>query len=106
MPVTCIKPKDDLILHISTIEVKENETPEAQRVILVTINECDVQGIPVAKLKEFVDPRTEEEFHKNLRKDALIKDQFLSHLSTNPEWNETNCGESGQPAEESNTEGV
>lgn len=70
-------------LMFSTIAVP-GETP----VLAVTIFQCNQEFVPVKKLQNTIDKRTEEEYHTQLRREAATKEQFKRQYSTNPEWNE------------------
>jgi hypothetical protein len=69
-------------LMFTTIAVP-GETP----VLAVTIYKCNDEFVPVKKLQNTIDKRTEEEYHTELRKEAATKEQFKRQYSTNPEWN-------------------
>lgn len=70
-------------LMFATIAPTENE-----KQIVVTVLACREDFTPFKQIQNTVDPRTEEEFHKQLRKDASEKGHFRKQYSTNPEWNE------------------
>ena len=61
---------------------------EKTQFTVVTILTCDESFKPRMQIQNTVDPRTEEEYHKQLRRDAIEKGQFRKEYSTNPEWND------------------
>lgn len=58
------------------------------QIIAVTIYQCNDEFVPIRKLQDTIDKRTEEQYHKELRKESATKEQFRKQYSTNPEWNE------------------
>jgi hypothetical protein len=56
--------------------------------IAVTIYQCNEEFVPIRKLQDTIDKRTEEQYHKELRRESATKEQFKRQFSTNPEWNE------------------
>lgn len=55
--------------------------------LFVGVRQCDQEWIPFGEPAETTDPRSEETYHKELRKAAVEKGQFVAQYSTNPEWN-------------------
>lgn len=53
----------------------------------VDVQMCDDNFIPSTRIALFIDPRDEETYHKDLRKEANEKEQFVSSESTDPHWN-------------------
>ena len=53
----------------------------------VDIYHCDQEFNPIGQPMQGVDERSEEDYHKALRKEAQAKGQFVPEESTNPEWN-------------------
>lgn len=92
MPITCIKLKTkegDQNLMFTTVP-----SARIENVTEVTIYICDDEFVPQAKLQETMDKRTEEEYHRELRQEATIRNQFINQHSTNPEWNTLTDGKS------------
>jgi len=53
----------------------------------VDIYMCDEKFIPAGRPLQGVDERSEEDYHRELRKEAKAAGQFDADHSTNPEWN-------------------
>jgi hypothetical protein len=48
---------------------------------------CDEEFKPIGNPRQGVDVRSEEEYHRELRKEAHSRGQFVPEESTDPEWN-------------------
>jgi hypothetical protein len=84
MAVTTIKTKkdqEDVILMFMTIP--KNEGVGIDIDIFLADNDYEPYGKPSFG----TDPRNEEEYHKELRKQASERGEFIPEASTHPEWN-------------------
>ena len=82
MPVTSIKAtQGDKETHLQFI------TTSIDSLLEVEIYLCNEQWIPQLKVGRSVDERSEEEYHKQLRKDAYDREQLVKKYCTDPEWN-------------------
>ncbi len=61
-------------------------TTPMEKVILAQLYEADDTYKPTGNPHYSVDERSEEEYHKALRKDAKEREQYIPSFSTNPEW--------------------
>lgn len=85
MAVTTIKTKkdqEDVILMFMTSPKKEGEHG-----IDVDIFLANEEYEPFGKPSLGIDMRNEEEYHKELRKQASERGEFIPEASTHPEWN-------------------
>ena len=83
MPATTLWITDevrDIKMMFITQSFEESE-------ITVNIYKCDDDFIPRGEPVTRELHGSEEDYHKNLRKDAFEKGHFVSGHSTNPEWN-------------------
>lgn len=68
-------------------EYLQVETIEGDNGVIVHWYKCNDKLEHVGQSDASADKRTAEEFHKDLRKKAAEKEQFITSHSTNPEWN-------------------
>lgn len=62
-------------------------TIPAEKGLYVAVHTCNEEWKPVGPPSESVDERTEEQYHKDLRKESSEKGEYVKEYSTNPEWN-------------------
>jgi len=56
--------------------------------LYISLYQADENYKPIGVPEEFGNPATtEEQFHKNLRKEANEKGHYRPRFSTNPDWN-------------------
>jgi hypothetical protein len=82
MPCTAIKFKKEG----RDIRLKFMTVPNGDH-LDIDVFACDDNFIPVAGPEMTTMLMNEENYHRNLRKDAHEKGQFVKEESTNPEWN-------------------
>jgi hypothetical protein len=85
MAVTTIKTKreqEEVILMFMTVPKRDGQTG-----IDIDIFLADKDFEPYGKPSFGIDMRNEEEYHKELRKQASERGEFIAEASTNPEWN-------------------
>lgn len=56
--------------------------------LLIDVMEADENFVPIGDPMQCKLPLTEEQYHRSLRKEAKLRDQYVPEQSTNPEWNE------------------
>lgn len=82
MPVTSIKTvQGDKETNLQFLTTSVGELLE------VEIYLCNDQWIPQIKIGRSIDNRSEEDYHKELRKDAHDREQLVKKYCTDPEWN-------------------
>ncbi len=81
MPVTSLEIVDKTIKKIQFI------TTSIDSLLEVEIYLCGENWNPISKIGRSIDDRSEEDFHKQLRKDASEKGQLVKKYCTDPEWN-------------------
>lgn len=69
------------------IEVPAKDGNGTKVFLDVELHVCDEDFIPKGRTSKTVQDRSEEEYHKDLRKQAAEKGHFVAEESTNPEWN-------------------
>jgi len=52
----------------------------------VDVFSCNEEFIPIGEPAMGLDPREEEEYHRQLRTGAILHGQFIPNESTHPEW--------------------
>lgn len=63
-------------------------TDQVDNTLTINVYPCDENYIPKGKpITSTIVGRNEEDYHRNLRKDASEKDQLMKGYCTNPEWN-------------------
>lgn len=83
MARTTIKTKKDGQEHVLIIMTVPRQEGGLDIDILLGNEDYEPTGTPSLGF----DPRTEEEYHKELRKQASERNEYVSEFSTNPEWN-------------------
>ena len=85
MPVTALKieEKDKTIY----LQVETQPDPDKEDQIVVVFKRMDEKFQVQDGADQGVDTRTEEQYHKALRKEAAKKNQLITSHSTNTEWN-------------------
>ena len=82
MATTALKiKKGDSEIRVKFMTVDKTEYVD------VDIYQCNEDFIPIGAPEMGVDARTEEQYHRDLRKEASERGQFVPEQSTNPEWN-------------------
>jgi len=69
------------------IEVPAKDGNGTKVFLDVELHTCDEDFIPKGRTSKTVQDRSEEEYHRDLRKQAAEKGHFVAEESTNPEWN-------------------
>lgn len=69
------------------IEAPAKDGNDTKLFLDVEVHLCDEEFIPQGRTSKTVQDRSEEEYHKDLRKQAAEKGHFVAEESTNPEWN-------------------
>lgn len=85
MAATALKiPKDGKYTHLFIVStpIEENKTD----VQICLTGDTYVQS-KMETLQEFMVEKSEEDYHKSLRKESNEKGHFIRDYSTNPEWN-------------------
>ena len=85
MPITSLIIKDKK--KITYLRVETQPDPENTNQIIVVFKRMDSTFEFADGNDQGVDTRTEEKYHKELRKAAAKKNQLITSHSTNPEWN-------------------
>ena len=89
MAVTVIQKLNGQLLKFKTekieIEKKDNEEQEFQLYAKVTISNEELADLSQPTVYEI--NVSEENFHKDLRKESSIHNQLITSHSTDPEWN-------------------
>ena len=83
MPATTIKiEKDGTETRLMFI------TDQVDKTLTINVYPCNESYIPQGRpVTSTLIDREEEDYHKNLRKDAMERDQLVKGFCTNPEWN-------------------
>jgi hypothetical protein len=85
MPVTALVIKDKKKITYLQVETQPDQENENQ--IIVVFKRMDPTFEFSDGADQGVDTRTEEKYHKELRKAAALKNQLITSHSTDPEWN-------------------
>ena len=86
MPLTSLIIKDGDTTRYLQVITQPNEE-EGEEGVLVVFQEMDETFEFKKGNDQGVDKRDEEQYHKELRLAAAIKNQLVTSHSTNPEWN-------------------
>lgn len=82
MAITAIKVDRDG--NVNRLKFMTVQTPDH---LDVDIFQCDEDFKPTGNPAEGMDLKLEEDYHRQLRIEAIHRNQFVPEESTNPEWN-------------------
>lgn len=78
MAATALNVDGKKVLAVTTMDEKG---------LVVQLHDTTGDFQPIGNPEGFLRSESEEEYHRNLRKDAHAKGHFVKERSTNPEWN-------------------
>lgn len=87
MAITVLRIKNDNLMFKTRVIHEKQDKRKISKIITLSISVVDDELKPLSKEETKVLLISEKEFHIDLRKTSSEKEQLITGLSTNPEWN-------------------